>query len=56
VGAQGGQPAELAGLFGPAGRGVLVTSSRALANAGPGPAKLVEAVRVGVQNVAFLGN
>ncbi|MDR1633789.1 MAG: orotidine-5'-phosphate decarboxylase [Bifidobacteriaceae bacterium] len=55
LGVQGGQPADLRRVFGPARNLVLATASRALAGAGPDPERVVAAVRQTVANLSFLG-
>ncbi|MDR2566655.1 MAG: orotidine-5'-phosphate decarboxylase [Bifidobacteriaceae bacterium] len=55
LGAQGGGPADLDRVFGPARKLVLGTVSRAVAGAGPDPERVVAQVRQSVANLSFLG-
>jgi orotidine-5'-phosphate decarboxylase len=55
LGAQGGRPADLERVFGPARNLVLATASRAIAGAGPDPDRVAQAVRQSAANLDFLG-
>ncbi|MDR2373410.1 MAG: orotidine-5'-phosphate decarboxylase [Bifidobacteriaceae bacterium] len=55
LGAQGGREEDVARLFGPARGLVLATASRAIAGAGPDPARLAAAVRETGANLMFIG-
>jgi orotidine-5'-phosphate decarboxylase len=56
LGAQGARPEDLGRLFGSAGKLVLATASRAIAEAGPDLERVVAAIRQTVANLRFLGN